>query len=244
VFQADRATSGREHYMESWDTTECPSPPCAAGEDDPANDWVRVSLEGHAVGTYETDTITNTDLIGTRVSLSSGPAVWIQSEAGSSSGVGIPLSFGYSGTQTLEVLWPNGHTTSHAVSANSSYELLDQSVPYVKDSSLQVTKTFGVGTVTLDIDWKSVGPCTADRVVITHVSGGGYCSDYATTLNRTAAQSQTQTSFNEYEHEVTWSNRDCHAKCTFDVQVYSDNPVASSWSSKERVKINSCIGGI
>lgn len=213
------------------------------GEDDPANDWVQVSLTGHAVGTYKTDTITNTDLIGTRVKLSSGPAVWIQSEAGSSSGVGMPLSFGYSGSQTLDVLWPNGHSTSHAVTSNTSYELLDQSVPYVKDATVQVTKTLGIGTVSFEFDWKTVGPCTGDRVVITHVSGGGSCTNYATTLNRTAAQAQTQTAFNEYTHEVTWSDQDCHTNCTFDVQVFSDNPVASSWSSKKRTKITSCIGG-
>lgn len=55
--------------------------------------------------------------------------MWIQGESGSSSGVGMPLSFGYDGSQSLEVRWPNGHTTTHAVSANTDYTLLDQSVP-------------------------------------------------------------------------------------------------------------------
>jgi len=130
------------------------------------------------------------------------------------------------------------------VVALNQYELLDQSVPYVKESTVQVQKTYGVGTISFEFDWETIGPATVDRVVITHVSGGGYCADYERTIQRSAAQSQTQKNFNEYEHHVEWLEEDCHPNCAFDVEVFSDNPVASSWSSKKRVTIKSCIGGM
>ena len=66
IVQADVGT-GSEYFLESWDTTVCPNPPCAAGADDPANDWVRVRLSGHAHDAFLTDRTTASDLIGTRI---------------------------------------------------------------------------------------------------------------------------------------------------------------------------------
>lgn len=113
----------------------------------------------------------------------------------------------------------------------------------MKQPTVDVQTVYGIGTVSLDVSWKTVGPATTDRVVITHVAGSGGCYDFEQTLQQSAAQTQTQTGFNEYTHQITWDDRDCHPNCVFDVRVYSDNPVASSWSLKERIKITSCIGG-
>jgi hypothetical protein len=245
VFQGDPGTSPKA-FMESWDTTQCPNPPCAAGADDPANAWVELTLKGQAYGAYLTDKTTNTDLIGTRVSMLTGPAVWVQGNAGASSAPGMPLTFGDVGVQppTIDVLWPNGHATTHTVSLNNSYTLEDQSIPYVKDSTVIVQKTLGLGTVSISSTWDTVGPSTTDKMQITHVSGGGGCYDYEQTISSPASQSQLQKSFNLYGHSMSWDDQQCHPNCSFDVKVISGNPVAKSWSAKKRVRIKSCIGGL
>ena len=110
------------------------------------------------------------------------------------------------------------------------------------DSSVSIQKTLGIGTVSFDFDWDTVGPSDTDKVEITHVSGGGGCSNYTHTI--VSSSSQLQTSLNSYSHSMSWDDQQCHTNCSFEVKVISQNTVAKSWGAPRTVKIKSCIGGL
>ena len=114
----------------------------------------------------------------------------------------------------------------------------------MKDSTVNIQKTLGIGTVSFDFDWDTVGPSTTDKVKITHVSGGGGCYDYAVTLTSSSSQSQLQKGFNAYGHSMSWNDQQCHTNCSIDIELISENPVAKSWSTKRNLRIKSCIGGL
>jgi len=246
IFQADTGT-GEKFYFESSDDNVCD--PCGAGEDDPENEFVLVTLEGHAYGDFITSGLTNSDLIGTRVAASeANVAYWVQGSPGSSFGSTMPLSFATAGEEeiTIDIRWPNGVETPHGpFEPNTIVNIEDQSHPYVKDGSVTVTKTLGPGTIDFEFEWNTVGPGTTETVTITHTSGGGSCGDYDVTLGNNSGDvtvAYAQTATNNYHHSFTWSDQDCHASCDLSFVVKSSNGTTWSESAAHTTKITTCIG--